>query len=77
MGRPVIKQDDLMARFCLTHGEKYDYSKVHYVGNHVKVIIICPTHGEFQQVPADHLTTLKVAAQHAFELNNQKNMEEE
>lgn len=37
------------------HGNKYDYSKVEYVNNHTKVCIICPTHGEFWQVPYSHL----------------------
>ena len=27
------------------HGDKYDYSKVNYVNNRVKIIIICPKHG--------------------------------
>lgn len=36
------------------HGEKYDYSKVKYVGSTVKVSIICPTHGEFKQRPDMH-----------------------
>jgi very-short-patch-repair endonuclease len=38
------------------HGDKYDYSKVEYVGNKNKVIIICTKHGEFLQTPNDHLT---------------------
>lgn len=37
------------------HGDKYDYSKVDYQGNQVKVCIICPIHGEFWQVPNSHL----------------------
>ena len=37
------------------HGEKYDYSKSEYNGNNIKVIIICPKHGEFLQVPSSHL----------------------
>ena len=38
------------------HGDKYDYSKVEYCGAHTKVCIICPTHGEFWQTPAKHLS---------------------
>lgn len=38
------------------HGSKYDYSKVIYVGNKDKIIIICSKHGEFLQRPNDHLT---------------------
>lgn len=37
------------------YGDKYDYSKVDYQGNKVKVCIICPIHGEFWQTPNDHL----------------------
>jgi len=39
------------------HGNKYDYSKVEYgKNNHIKVTIICPTHGEFEQMPYSHLS---------------------
>lgn len=37
------------------HGDKYDYSKVQYINNSTKVTIICPIHGEFQQLPKDHI----------------------
>lgn len=37
------------------HGDKYDYSKVKYVNNHTKVCIICPEHGEFWQLPNNHI----------------------
>ena len=38
------------------HGNKYDYSKVKYINNHTKVIIICKEHGEFKQRPDNHLS---------------------
>ena len=38
------------------HGDKYDYSKVHYVNNQTKVCITCPVHSEFWQTPAMHLS---------------------
>ena len=38
------------------HNNKYDYSKVKYQSNHIKVDIICPKHGLFSQTPADHLS---------------------
>lgn len=45
------------------YGDKYDYSKVEYNGNKVKVCIICHEkdefgreHGEFWQRPNDHLS---------------------
>jgi len=37
------------------HGQKYDYSKVNYINNKSKVIIICHIHGEFLQSPIKHL----------------------
>ena len=38
------------------HGDKYDYSKVEYINAHTKVCIICPQHGEFWQLPLNHLS---------------------
>lgn len=37
------------------HNSKYDYSKVNYLHSKKKVIIICPYHGEFKQMPKTHL----------------------
>jgi len=37
------------------HNKKYDYSKVNYIGNKNKIKIICPEHGEFEQLPFSHL----------------------
>ncbi len=39
----------------LEHNNKYDYSLVDYINSHVKVKIICPIHGEFEQRPDGHL----------------------
>lgn len=39
----------------LVHGDKYDYSKVVYVGSQDGVTITCPIHGEFQMRPNSHL----------------------
>jgi len=37
------------------HGDTYNYVKVKYINIDTKVIIICKDHGEFYQVPDDHL----------------------
>lgn len=37
------------------HGDKYNYEKVNYVNTRTKVSIICPEHGEFFQLPDNHL----------------------
>ncbi len=37
------------------HGSKYDYSKSVYNGCKEKIKIICPIHGEFEQIAGSHL----------------------
>ncbi len=37
------------------HGNKYDYSKSNYIGNHLKVEIVCKKHGSFWTTPDNHL----------------------
>ena len=37
------------------HGNKYDYSKVKYINNYTKVMIVCPKHGNFWISPNHHL----------------------
>jgi len=37
------------------HGDKYDYSKVNYVGALTKVCIICTKHGEFEHKKEKHV----------------------
>ncbi|MEI8377757.1 MAG: hypothetical protein WCF95_04375, partial [bacterium] len=38
------------------HGNKYDYSLVNYLNNKIKINIICPEHGIFEQTPNQHLS---------------------
>ena len=51
----VSKEKEFIKKSIITHGIKYDYSKVNYVNNSTKVCIICPIHGEFWQLPHNHL----------------------
>jgi hypothetical protein len=37
------------------HCDKYDYSMVEYINAKVKVKVICPDHGAFEQIPNSHL----------------------
>ena len=37
------------------HNDKYDYSKTEYINSSTKVRVICPKHGEFWQMPNNHL----------------------
>lgn len=50
-----LTPDSFKTEARLVHGLKYDYSKISYVNKSVKVIIICPEHGEFFQSPNCHL----------------------
>ena len=45
----------LILKFEKIHGNNFDYSKVVYEDLTLKVIIICPEHGEFLQQPRLHL----------------------
>jgi len=57
--RKALAQVNGMKKFLKNaaeiHGDKYDYSKVVYVGTEQKVIIICQKHGEFKQTPHSHI----------------------
>ena len=46
---------DFVNRAILKHQNKYNYDKVNYVNIDSKVIITCGTHGDFKQIPANHL----------------------
>ncbi|HHX04692.1 MAG TPA: GIY-YIG nuclease family protein [Pseudomonas sp.] len=37
------------------HGDRYDYGRVVYVRNSDKIIITCKKHGDFEQIPSNHL----------------------
>jgi len=39
------------------HGNKFIYDKVDYISNQKKVIITCPIHGDFEQIPQTHLNS--------------------
>lgn len=45
---------EIIESFKTTHGERYNYSNVDYIGTHTKVEIICKDHGSFFQIPKDH-----------------------
>ena len=49
------KTEEFIKKAIKIHKNKYDYSKVNYVNTSTKVLIICKEHGEFQQMPQNHL----------------------
>ena len=50
-----LTTEEFIEKAKKVHGDKYDYSKVEYINNHTKVVIICPKHGPFYQEPGAHL----------------------
>lgn len=50
-GRGDIINEDLIARLKTSLGEQHDYSRVDYRGRNSRIIVICPTHGEFSGLP--------------------------
>lgn len=51
-----ITNEDYINKCNNVHNGKYTYNKTHTNGNlHNKVIITCPTHGDFVQIAQDHL----------------------
>lgn len=53
--RKKLTKKEIIEKFISVHGDKYDYSKVEYMNFNTKVCIICPEHGEFWQLPGNHL----------------------
>lgn len=53
--RTLLTTKDFIQRAIQEHGNKYDYSKVHYKGINNKICVVCPIHGEFWQTPNNHL----------------------
>ena len=47
-------REDFIKKATEKHGNKYDYSLVEYISNSTKVKIVCPIHGEFEQIPESH-----------------------
>jgi hypothetical protein len=49
-------QNTFIQKASIIHKNKYDYSLVNYINNSTKITIICPKHGQFEQVPYTHLS---------------------
>lgn len=50
-----LSKEEFISRANEIHGKKYDYSKVEYHNMKSKVVIVCPIHGEFEQICEDHI----------------------
>ena len=47
--------EEFIEQAKVVHGEKYSYDKAVYTNAHTKLIITCPIHGDFEQIPTGHL----------------------
>ncbi len=52
----MTKNEKFIKKSMNVHGNKYNYILVNYINNISKVVIICPTHGEFTQSPSKHMS---------------------
>lgn len=53
-GSEKLTAESFINKAINVHGNKYDYSLVEYVNSKVKVKIVCPKHGIFEQKPDLH-----------------------
>jgi hypothetical protein len=51
----TLNTEDFIEKAIVVHGDRYDYSSVEYFGAGIKIIIICKVHGDFLQIPHNHL----------------------
>ena len=63
---------DFIAKSNKAHGNKYDYSKAVFKTVDTKLTIICPEHGEFEQIPFDHMRGHGCAKCGAKKCNNKR-----
>lgn len=54
---PKYTTKQFIQKARIIHGWKYNYNRTIYLNAHSKVIITCPLHGEFEQIPNDHLSS--------------------
>lgn len=52
---PKLTTEEFIKKAKTIYGNKYDYSKVEYKGNKIKICVICPTHGEWLVTPNNFL----------------------
>ena len=54
-GSKRLTNEEFIDKANSVHNYKYDYSKSEYINTSTKLCIICPEHGEFWQIPNNHL----------------------
>lgn len=54
-GRNKITNELFIEKAKKIHGNKYDYSQIEYINSQTNIKIICKEHGDFMQLPLNHL----------------------
>lgn len=54
-GKVKLTTEQFIDKAREVHGDRYDYSKTNYVNLRTPVVIICREHGEFEQIPRNHI----------------------
>ena len=55
-GSELSNYENFVKKANYVHAHIYDYSKVKYINNNIKINIICNMHGIFSQAPKKHLS---------------------
>lgn len=50
-----LTTEEFIIKSKAIHGDKYDYSKSIYSNSKQKLTITCPSHGDFEQTPGNHM----------------------
>ncbi|MCD6435300.1 MAG: hypothetical protein J7L15_02830 [Clostridiales bacterium] len=53
-----LNNDIFIEKSNQIYNNKYTYNKTEYIDSKIKVIITCPIHGDFSQIPNNHLNGL-------------------
>jgi hypothetical protein len=48
--------DSFIAKAKIIHADKFKYEKSTFINVKTKIIITCPVHGDFEQIPSEHLS---------------------
>ena len=48
-------KEEFVLNANIIHKNKYDYSSSIFINTKTKIVIICPIHGKFKQIPSEHL----------------------
>lgn len=71
----LVTQEQFINRAKAVHGDVYDYSLVEYLHSAIKIIIICPFHGQFLLRPHTHISAKQgcnICLLKSKQINNEK-----